>query len=585
MPSNSALGGTEFGGTEFGGAIVTPVVIDSVNSEIIPRNQIGFGSLGQRVYHRPMTLETRGIDVDLARLPAIDISDPNDAFIGKIRLDIQKPILEILIFGLDYGQECRTFKMTLNKLPDFPIPRLSTIHFKIGNEGPTGNWYSGVINKVPEPGTLRKKYVFSGQGFSSYAKQASSEQIISPPPGGSDVGVIVANLVQNDLAPFTPINYNPNKIELNTGAIVVGNLDFSQAKLNKQFDILAEMGASYWGVDGDQDFFLRKKPLPDDTEEKTIFIGWDLHSFSPELNIDEVKNAIIIQRQEGKASGAAGWVIGGVYNDTSSIAKYFKREYNKQVPGFFDQDAIDIIGNALLDAKKEPKFSAKIKGYPIKFSSDFLSLGIYRFILPFSQYPRIHNDMDDSSEWILSGAGDMTKADDTQILFWAASSVKLQYKNAQNQQIVLTQNFKFGKIIKIRCYIRASKIGSYFSIGVGLTTPFEVTTKIDVPISNRFFAFEWNVEDENLTEINKVGFKIDEAGPVIKTDIYLDKLEFEIVGHQFYRLPLERSKYMYQPGKDGQATVEFGILPPELSQFINGLFSQIDELRFTGEIR
>jgi len=581
MSASATLGSEILAGGILTQSVEEVVTPDSPNSLINPRQQTGFFTLGQRGYSRPEEFFPRPADAGDPTIPDITITSVAGAFIGKIRTDIQFSIVESIKFTLIDGLDCADFTMQLNKLPDFPIPRFSLMTFNIS--GRIGNWYTGLIEEVPEVGTQRKSFRFKGQGGSrSYARTLSGGLDIVVGTG-RDVGAIFLEVCQTILIPETPINLNFAKINVDTGVILVNDLNFGKYKLPKIFDTLATMAGHIWGVDGDLDVYFLPAPKAEDTVQKTFFVGYDIQNFKPKENIKDVRNTIVVQRKQGRGSGGAGWVIGGIFSDESSIAKYRKKELNFQVPGFFEQEEIDIIGEALIAEKSEPKFSGFMDGFRIRSGADYLENGLYRFILDFEPFPVIFSDVDSAAEWTKTGAGDLTVVDENTIFVFGARGIKLNYTDAQNDEIELdSESFK-GFIETIRVFIRANKTGQLATLGVGKTTAFENSVKLEFPIVNAFYNFDWDVSNLNITEVNKVAIRIDDPGPVASTDIYIDKIEFNIVGHKFYKIPLTKATYTFSPGKI-TARGEFGILPPKMENFLKSLFSTASELKFTQEI-
>lgn len=580
MAGSATFGSQHFAETIFAQFEEEDIILDNPDSGINPRNQIGFGLFGQRAYLRPENFDFRPIDVGDPSSPDITITTTTGAFIGKIRTDIQFTTLKSLKFGLIDGLDCADFTMELNKIPDFPIPAFSFLTFNIS--GRVGDWYKGLVLDTPQVGTQRNTFTYKGFGLRLYTKELSADiGVLSGT--GKDVGQVFEELVTTRLIPETPIIFNAAKINNSTGVIIVNDLDFGKYKLNKVFDTLAIMSGHIWGVDGDGEIYFKPAAKEGDAPERTFFIGYDVQNFRPKLNLNDVKNSIVVQRQEGRADGAAGWIVGGIFSDESSVAKFGKKELEFQVPGFFEQPEIELIGNSLLASKKDPKFVGMMDGFRIKSGLDFLEDGLYRLIMPNQDFPVIFSDVDDASEWAKTGAGDLTVVDEDKIFTFADGGIKLNYTDAALDQIVLTGAFK-GSVKRIRVFIRSNRKGSHATLGVGKTTAFENTKQIDFPVVNQFYNFDWDVSDLNIVEINKVGIRIDEVGPVASTDIFIDKIEFEVVGHKFYKMPLSKSIYTFSPSNI-TARAEFGILPPKMENFLAGLFSTAKELKFTQEIR
>lgn len=581
MPGSATFGSEILADGIFSQAVEEIVTPDNPNSEINPRIQVGFFTLGQRGYSRPEILTIRPGDAGDPTIPDITITNVAGAFIGKIRTDIQFSIVESISFTLINGLDCADFTLVLNKLPEFPLPEFSLLSFNIS--GRIGTWYTGLVEQIPEVGTQRKSFIYKGIGLGKAYAQTLSGNIDIVAGTGKDVGLAFLELCQQILVPQTPINLNFAKINTTTGVILLNDLQFGKYKLPKIFDTLASMAAHTWGVDGDRDVYFLPAPKDGDTPQKTFFIGYDLQNFKPKRNLKAVRNTVVVQRKEGRGSGAAGWKVGGIFTNDSSVAKYRIRELNFQVPGFFEQDEINLIGNALLAEKAEPKFSGTMDGFRIEDGSDFLEPGLYRFIMGFEPYPIIFSDVDDASEWAKTGAGDLTVVNEDEIFVFGARGIKLNYTDAQNDVIELSSQSFTGSIKKIRVFIRANKIGQLITFGVGKTTAFENSVKMEFPIQNVFYDFDWDVSDLNITEVNKVGISVDELGPVASTNIYVDKIEFDITGHKFYKLPITKTTYTFSPNKI-TARGEFGLLPPKMENFLKGLFSTASELKFTQEI-
>ena len=140
-----------------------------------------------------------------------------------------------------------------------------------------------------------------------------------------------------------------------------------------------------WGVDSERDFYFLAR---NQNTLKTFFIGYDLHDFSPRENQEAVKNVIMVQRKQGRSDGGAGWSVAGIYNNTTSVKKYGRKELNYQVPGFFSNQDCQTVGQALLRDNKDPQLFAKVKSLPLGRLGSPLELGKYRFVSPFSHSDR-----------------------------------------------------------------------------------------------------------------------------------------------------------------------------------------------------
>lgn len=569
----ATLGQYQFGEFVFSQSDNLPIVVDSTNTLSYKRVQVGFGQFGNRGYSKPKQYYPRIIDEDKAKIATISIVSASGALVGKIRTDVQKTIVFDLSFTLD-EKGCADFSLKLNKLPEFPILPFSIMAIKIGNT--SFNWYQGEITYTDDLSLDSTLYEFRGNGLRNYLNGLKSDVDY---PTGQDIGEVVKDLVINHIVPYAPIKYNSSKINLVTGVILTNPIELGKSFLNKVLDTLAQLANHNWGVDGEGELYF--EPVDKQKIQKTYFIGYDLQKFKPKLNLQEVKNSVLIQRQHGRGSGGVGWAIGGIYNDVSSVKKYGKKELDLQLPGYFEQQEIDIIGDSILEEKSEPKHSAMTDGFIVQGGLDYQRRGLYRFILPLKNYNVIYDDVDDISHWVKGGVGDLNISKDQNLFVHGNGSIKFSFGNSQADYAYITNLIK-GNIVRVQCYIRSNRVGSFASIGVGLTNIQENLYKLDFPVKDSFYSLEWNVKSLGLKKIAKFGIQIEEN--VEPTEIHIDKIVFTIKGHNFYKIALKKSRYKFSPSNQSISS-EFGILPPKMENYVSALKTTTQELRFTGEVR
>lgn len=588
MAELAQLGTGQLGDNQFGGENVVAENVLAVSSGIFPRNEIGFGFSHDRGYLRTEAYSPFQGSRFRSAIAQISITSINGALVGKIRTDGERSIVSSVKWVEQDRGGCRDLILRLVEQPPFEILNGSVITVNIGNT--EFDWYRGVIDVPDERGTDRSIVEFRATGFFSYLRElkAISESSLEPAvfPAVTDFGEIVEILARDYIEPFSPIRYNPTKINTSTGVVTTNEIEFGKAFIDKILDVLADGSGHDWGVDGDGDLYFT--PFQDDDEFiKTFFVGTDFSEFDPKKNLKEVRNAITVQIQTQQGSGQAGYNTPvGVFNDEASIAKYRKRELNKQFPGFLGTEEIDIIGNALLAEKAEPKTSARVTNMPLVDGDDYLRQGNYRFVNPLEIYTFDFSDVDFATEWSVIGAGDLSVVKDETFFVFSDGSVALEYGNAPGDRAEFTKNFK-GNIESIIFYVRGYKAGSYATVGVGLTNWDENTTKLDMPVGQTFFPFEWNVSSLNLKEINKFAIRIDEdpgTGGVFNGQINIDKISLKVKGNKHYILKKKQATYTLEPGRIAR-DAEFGAIPPRMENYFQSVVSQLDELRFTQEIR
>jgi hypothetical protein len=537
------------------------------------RTQFGFGYFGARVYGRPYDYIPFQRNTGGTGVVTIEISSISGALIGKIRSDIQKPIIQSLEFTLNADGGCADFNLKLSSPPPFPIVYGSIIKVSIA-ESEFG-WFMGQVLYPDDLGTQREYYEFRGNGLSRFFETAKGEGTY----GANDIGEIILQIMQDNVFSETPINYNPAKFTAITGVVTSNSIQLGKYALSKVLDDLSAMAGCNYGVDGDGDFYL----LPIDTDpSKTLFVGYDLQTFDPKSNVDNVKNTITVQRKEAVGAGGAGWVVAGVYNDASSVHKYGRKELNYQIPGYFGQEEADIIGNALLEQNKEPKLSANCTGIIIRNSDQYFNRGVIRVVNTPEQFDTVISDIDSAADFSKTGSGDSTVEDDSDIFMWADGGVRFTFTNALNDEWSEIFDIFMGRILSIRFWVRSNQPGSYLTFGVGESNWYEHTTKIDIPAIDLFYPIDWDVRSENIQKIGAFGFRID-SSMTEETFLWIDKLELTVKGHKHYEFPLMRSKYSIAPN-DITVDLECGVLPPKMEDYLAGLFSEVGQSKYTAEI-
>lgn len=578
-----------FGEAVFGEESNTPTITQNFVSDGPMRSQYGWGQRTARGWTRPELYElTPQAAADVGDI-TITISSVSGAVLGEIRTDIQRPILNSLEFTLDESG-CADFTLKLAKLPNFEILPYSILDVTIANDADFK--YSGVVTFADEAGTRggsfestrNRPFEFRGFGLRKYMENLRADVDFA---SLLDVGEVARQLFRNyvvgvdEVAPFSPIRYSESKINSNTGVVLANTVELGKFSLRQVFDTLSQMASARWGVDGEgQTFFEQSTDVP----VRTFAIGYRLNNFEPKLNYDTIKNAIIVQRQEGRASGAAGWAVAGIYNDTASVRKYGRNELVYQIPGFFDDSDADIIGEALRDSLSEPKFSCELEGIQVLSEIDYLRRGTYRFIMPLAEYRETIADIDSASDFSIVGAGDLTVENDTTFgnYVFADGGVKLTFQNAANQRAELDVLAE-GIIKQIRFYVKTTVPGALLTVGVGENQWDEYTTDIDVQVRDEFIPFVWDVSELNLRRIQKFAVKV-KANQSQSVNMWIDKLDVIYRGHQTYKMELKRVTYTFSP-QGSFMNAEFGEIPKRISDYVTGLLATSQEMRFITEIR
>lgn len=527
------------------------------------------GDLRPKFYYVKPKSSSQGVN-----FANIAIVSSTGALVGRLRTDVQKTIISNVEFTIVKG-DCRDFVIELNDLPAFPLAPFSIVKINVGNSG--FNWYMGKITNQENAGSKDgAKYRFTGSGLSETDLDSLVFDDSLDFDSAQDVGEIVDAIVQTQIAPFSFINYNPSKIDRTTGVFTANVIEPGKTKMSKFLDTMAKMAGCEWGVDGEGDFFF----LPiEHALVRTFFVGYDLTNFKPKLNLQNVKNTIFVKRQQGKGSGGAGWAVQTIRSDLTSIAKYGKRELTFQAPGFFQDNDLNVIGDALLNDLKEPKYSATANGFRVTGELDFIKRGQHRFILPFDKYQHTWTEGELASEWTTSGSGITLSTNTTNFVF-GASSVKGAFSTSSGSRIERVGSYS-GKIQKVIIWIRSNTSGAFLTAGIGLSSWNQFSNVINIPQNDVFFAYEWDVSSFGITKIDRIGIQSNTNDAF---ELFVDKIEFVVKGFPSYRMQSTKQTYSFEPG-GADVTMEFDRVPSKMEDYINNILAIAEENRFVGEVR
>lgn len=566
------VGAAAFDEASFYDILAYPNIIQNNPSPGRMRSQFGFGHPSARTYTRGYLWTPRQVITPGSGGATIDVSSSNGDFLGKIRTDIQYPIVNSMEFTDDVNGSA-DFVMRLSKLPEFEILPMSMVTIRIADTD--FNWYRGMLT-VPDRQSTKSDTLYEFKGF-GLRRYLETLRAFTTYEAGLDITEIIQDIAQNWIQPYCPIGYNESKIFGLTGVVNATDINLGNYPLSKILDTFSLMGAFDWSVDGDGDFSWQPKS---GAVRQTWFIGYSVNDFQPKDNFDAIKNAIFIQRQEGLSGGGSGWAAAGLFVDQSSIHKYGRNEETIQVPGYFGEDDIATIGNARLAGAKDPQTSAMLNGFEVFGAEQFIRNGNYRIISPLNEYTKTEQDVDSAALWSLSGGGDLSKFDDNQIYVFANGGVRFEFTHALNAKAQINLAAK-GIIKTIEFYLRANQAGSYLTIGIGKTNASEYTFKPDIPLTGKFFRVLWDVSEFNLTEINKFAMTIDQDFDTVHK-FWIDKIDFTYSGNETFILKKTRAKYKFSPGLS-VVNVEFGPMPKRMDEYVAGLQATVAELRATQE--
>lgn len=573
--TSGAVGSFGMGRTGFGGSARLQSVFEAAEISQRHRGVYGWGQVGSRLYGKgyPWTPFQRS-PVTGAAAAVLTLTSSSGALLGRIRTDIQKSILKSFRGTIDERGNAG-FEMVLNSLPDFRLPSMSIITLAVAGGSPL-NWFQGRILRVPDQGTARVEYKYTGFGV---RKSLSSDTVGEGTfPAQTDVGVIVFQIVRDIIAPFTQIKFNAGKIQTSTGVFTAETQFVQETDLARLLTGYAKMAGARWYVDGDGEFVFEVRT---DALVRNWIIGYDVMQFEPDLNEDAVKNRITVSRKF--ANGTAGWEIGFIANGEESQAKYDVQALPFQLGGIYSDDDCEIVARALLEDLEEPKYYGRARNIPIKSGADFIQQGTHRFIDQPSRFNLDANNCDDDTEWTLvnPGGNDLAKITDTQLFTDGLGSLKLSWSDADGSTVRVPVTV-VGKIKKIKLFFYGSRTGTLLRFGLGNGDFTQNQRDIAIPIRDTWLDFEWNITDLDLEDVNEIGFTVLDS--TASSIVRIDAIIFEMVGSRHYRMEFSGGTFVFTPERAVWETVEFGPPPSRSYDYAAEAIARSEENRIASQV-
>lgn len=569
---SGAFGVATIGSITFGGSgsisytqFEAPVETDET---IFYDSPYGRGFLGARIYDKPLIRQVPQVfSVDASALEITFFDRNGGAVVGRIGTDVQENIIQSLQWQIDREGGSGDALIKLSALPAFPLLPLAEVGIRFGRASEPQ--YRGTLYWDPSDGTTLDEYELKVTGLREQMKQVRSETIKSGP---ADVGQTFRDLATQFVAGNTSIRVSSSRIQNTTGTLHQNALDFTKDSVDKVFDALSTMadaaGRSYnWYVDGDGLLNFQAEPLD---VVKTFQVGvGTLIEFKPQQNVESVRNSVIVKRNAPSESGETGWTTSAnsPYNDLTSQAKYGFREDTFQVPGYFLDNEMDIVGNQLIADLSEPQENAKAV-IKIETVDDILSRGIYRFVSGRSEIASDIVDPDTAAGWSKFGSGDLSVGFSTTTIISGAGSLQLDYTSAVSDRAEYAVDPILRTGIKtIQFWIRSAKAGQLLTFGVGESAWDENTKDVTIPGSSAWFPIVWDVSSLDPT-IGCLAFRVDDPGAAT---IYIDRIQAVSNDNRHYLLRFTRGRYKWAPDTGLLCDAEFGPLTPDLEQYIKQL--------------
>jgi hypothetical protein len=285
----------------------------------------------------------------------IDLYDAQGQRVAQIGSDILSSPICSLEFEL-VSTGCGAFKLTLDRQFNQEISYNQRMDIRLfGDRQP---WYSGYVQKRPQPGSTDMTLEYSGYGFF----QQLDRIVVNKTYENIEIASIVHDLMASMIEPETDIVYNASKI-YSTG-YTAEKLAFDYVKAKEAIKTLAEFATNYvYGVDEYRELYF--KPLRTEINEDSRFwVGYHVLNFRPEEDTDDIINFFYVKGGKMGDTGSNIYTDGNgnpvAFKDEQSINTYGMRQDVLSIPSALGGADIVRWAQNELAKRKEPKRSAKV---------------------------------------------------------------------------------------------------------------------------------------------------------------------------------------------------------------------------------
>ena len=499
------------------------------------------------------------------------------SFIGNITTLAET----IGFFDIDVTEEryggMKSMQFKLSKLPNFTFFNLMDVRLYVSGI----LWYRGELLYSAEKDTRDIKKEFECRGYSGYLKDQKVNELYE----NKTVTYIVNDLLQNYIIDSTPIDYDPDLIDLPD--ITVTKLELNNKDVFKCMEkILDLVNYDYenhqytFGVNNDKFFYFNE--ISRDIING-FFEGYQFQEPDSKTNTQKIINKInIFRTQEGSQQVEPLDIV----EDVESQAKYGIKEKDLTIDDYVDNDTGRKIANAILKKLKDPEITLKIENLNVE--TEPYPIGFYNISSKFSNYTELITDNENLTNWNLNNVDITVVTIQSDDVFSGSSSLKaitgpgslglgeyIEYE--LDDAIMFPQQLRFyfkqnvrGEKIFVTCYdedgnavsegaVIPNKLlletGGYILLETGGKINLEnITTGIgkNVRFLGDWYPYELNISEiKNIKKI-RINFVTDEI-----VTLLLDRIEVKTKSWFGRKLILDKIKYAVDKNTI-LATCEFG---------------------------
>ncbi|MBN9415977.1 MAG: hypothetical protein J0I12_11100 [Candidatus Eremiobacteraeota bacterium] len=290
------------------------------------------------------------------RAVTVRIYDRQDLLVAILSTNAQRPTILALDWELlDTG--CGAFTMELAADPGIQHDFRLDIHLW-NDPDPI---YSGLVQRLPEPGSTNRTFTFGGYGFLDMLNR----MLVTETYGPQNVRAIVNDLSaklgarQPRLVPDqTQVDYVPYS--------TAGSLAFLRTLAKDALKQLAELAGGYtWGVDADRKLFFK---APNQAVDMHSWVGKHLETFTPQSESDAIVTVVYVKA--GKVRNdlpsdnpfyKTNWLEEPIKDD-AAIALWEWREGVYSAPSVLNLVDAAVAATVWLSQNSKPRQYASVKG-------------------------------------------------------------------------------------------------------------------------------------------------------------------------------------------------------------------------------
>ena len=273
--------------------------------------------------------------------------DPSDIKLGELGSDIREASIGSIDFELcEFG--CGTFRLTTDRALPFSIGYRTRVDiFPYFSSDP---WYTGFVMQLPKRTQKREPFEYAGFGYFEQLDWV----LVTKSYADTNLSAIIADIIQNIVAPSTHIKYNASKIA--SVSYEVASIDFDHVPAKEALETLAGFAPDYeYGVDSYREFYFREK-LTEATAR--LWAGKHFFEFDVNEDIDSVRNKLYVKQ----GTIVSGSNIAGAVQNAESISSYGLREAIITVPEVLNASDALAWAQTQLEKLKDPKARGQVAG-------------------------------------------------------------------------------------------------------------------------------------------------------------------------------------------------------------------------------